>query len=140
MKVSEIMSRDVQVARPQESIQSVARRMKEIDAGSLPVCDGDTIQGMVTDRDITVRAVAEGRSFDTPVSEIMTQGAEYIFEDDDAGEAADRMAEAQVRRLPVVDRDRRLVGILALGDVAGRVKDKTAGQTLEDISQPNQMN
>jgi CBS domain-containing protein len=140
MKVSEIMSRDVQVARPQESIQSVARRMKEIDAGSLPVCDGDTIQGMVTDRDITVRAVAEGRSFDTPVSEIMTQGAEYIFEDDDAGDAADRMAEAQVRRLPVVDRNRRLVGILALGDVAGRVKDKTAGQTLEDISQPNQMN
>jgi CBS domain-containing protein len=140
MKVSEIMSRDVQVARPQESIQSVARRMKEIDAGSLPVCEGDSIQGMVTDRDIALRAVAEGRSFETPVSEIMTPGVEYIFEDDDADEAADRMAEAQVRRLPVVDRDRRLVGILALGDVAGRLKDKTTGQTLEDISQPGQMN
>lgn len=140
MKVSEIMSRDVQVARPQESIQSVARRMKEIDAGSLPVCDGETIQGVVTDRDITIRAVAEGRSFDTPVSEIMSSGVEFVFEDDDAGEAADRMAEAQVRRLPVVDRDKRLVGILALGDVAGQVKDKTAGQTLEEISQPNQLN
>lgn len=140
MKVSEIMSRDVQVARPNESIQSVARRMKEIDAGSLPVCDGETIQGMVTDRDITIRAVAEGRSFDTPVSEIMSRGVEYLFEDDDAGEAADRMADAQVRRLPVVDRDKRLVGILALGDIAGRVQDKTAGQTLEEISQPGQLN
>lgn len=140
MKVSEIMSRDVQVARPNESIQSVARRMKEIDAGSLPVCDGQTIRGMVTDRDIAIRAVAEGRSFDTPVSEIMTEGVEYLFEDDDAGQAADRMAEAQVRRLPVVDRDKRLVGILALGDIAGRVRDKTAGQTLEEISQRDQLN
>lgn len=140
MKVSEIMSRDVQVARPNESIQSVARRMKEIDAGSLPVCDGQTIRGMVTDRDIAIRAVAEGRSFETPVSEIMTEGVEYLFEDDDAGEAADRMAEAQVRRLPVVDRDKRLVGILALGDIAGRVRDKTAGQTLEEISQRGQLN
>lgn len=136
MKVSEIMSRDVQVARPEDSIQSVAQRMKEIDVGSLPVCDGDRIQGMVTDRDITIRAVAEGRSFESAVADIMTPEIEFVFDDEDAGEAADRMADAQVRRLPVVDRDKRLVGIVALADLTGRVKDKTAGQTLEDISEP----
>jgi CBS domain-containing protein len=136
MKVSDIMSRDVQVARPGDSIQSVAQRMKDIDVGSLPVCDGDRIQGMVTDRDIAIRAVAEGRSFESAVSDIMTPEVEYVFDDDDAGVAADRMADAQVRRLPVVDRDKRLVGIVALADLTGRVKDKTAGQTLEDISEP----
>lgn len=136
MKVSEIMSRDVQVARPEDSIQSVAQRMKEIDVGSLPVCDGDRIQGMVTDRDITIRAVAEGRSFESAVADIMTPEIEFVFDDEEAGEAADRMADAQVRRLPVVDRNKRLVGIVALADLTGRVKDKTAGQTLEDISEP----
>ena len=136
MKISEIMSRDVQVARPQDTIQSVAQRMKEIDVGSLPVCDGERIQGMVTDRDIAIRAVAEGRSFESAVADIMTPEVDYVFDDEDAGEAADRMAEAQVRRLPVVDREKRLVGIVALADLTGRVKDKTAGQTLEEISEP----
>lgn len=137
MKVSEIMSRDVQVARPDDSIQAAARRLAEIDAGSLPVCDGETLKGMITDRDITVRAVAEGRSFETKVSDVMTPGVEYCFEDDDLDEAADKMAEGQIRRLPVLDRDKRLVGILAIGDLTGRVKDRTAGQTLEEISEPS---
>ncbi|MFN3513657.1 MAG: CBS domain-containing protein [Phenylobacterium sp.] len=136
MKVSEIMSRDVQVARPDESIQSVAKRMKEIDVGSLPVCDGDKVQGVVTDRDIAIRAVAEGRSFESAVSDIMTPDVEYVFDDDDAAEAADRMADSQIRRLPVVDRDKRLVGILALGDLTGKIKDRKTGQTLEEISEP----
>ena len=137
MKVSEIMSRNVQVARPGDTIQAAARRMAEIDAGSLPVLDGGRLQGMVTDRDIVVRAVGEGRSFDTPVAEVMTAKVEYCFEDDDIGEAADKMASCQVRRLPVLDRAQRLVGIVALGDIAGKAKDKTTGQTLEDISQPS---
>ncbi|HVI34362.1 CBS domain-containing protein [Phenylobacterium sp.] len=137
MRISEIMSRDVKVARPQDTIQDVARRMVEIDAGVMPVCDGDRLQGMVTDRDIVVRAVSEGRSFQTPVSEVMTPDVECCYEDDDIGEAADRMAELQVRRLAVVDRDKRLVGIVALGDIARQAKDKTTGQTLEEISEPN---
>jgi CBS domain-containing protein len=139
MKVSELMSRDVQVARPDEAIQSVAQRMKEADIGSLPVCDGDRILGMVTDRDITIRAVAEGRSLQSPVSEVMTPEIEYVFDDDDAGDAADRMADAQVRRLPVLSREKRLVGIVALGDLTGHVRDKTAGQTLEEISEPSRL-
>lgn len=136
MKISDIMSRDVQVARPDDSIQSVAQRMKDIDVGSLPVCDGDRIQGIVTDRDIAIRAVAEGRSFASAISDIMTPEVEYVFDDDDAEEAADRMADAQIRRLPVVNRDKRLVGIIALADLTGKLKDKVAGQTLEDISEP----
>ncbi|HYD45121.1 MAG TPA: CBS domain-containing protein [Phenylobacterium sp.] len=136
MKVADIMTRDVAVARPTDSIQDAARRMAQIDIGSLPVCDGQTIQGMITDRDITVRAVAEGRSFDTLVTEVMSNEVEYCFDTDDADEAADKMAASQIRRLPVVDRDKRLVGIVALADVALNLKDKPTGKTLEDISQP----
>jgi CBS domain-containing protein len=137
MKISEIMSRDVAVARPDETIQSVARRMVQIDAGVIPVCDGERLKGVVTDRDIVVRAVSEGRSFETPVSEVMTSDVEYCYEDDDISEAADRMAELQVRRLAVLDRDKRLVGIVALGDVARQAKDRVTGQTLEEISEPS---
>ncbi|WP_395671627.1 CBS domain-containing protein [Phenylobacterium sp.] len=137
MKISEIMSRDVATVRPDETIQAVAQRMAQIDAGVIPVCDGERLEGVVTDRDIVVRAVSEGRSFQTPVSEVMTSGVEYCYEDDDISEAADRMAELQVRRLAVLDRDQRLVGIVALGDVARQAKDKVTGQTLEEISEPN---
>jgi CBS domain-containing protein len=137
MKISEIMSRDVAVARPDDTIQDVARRMAQIDAGVIPVCDGERLEGIVTDRDIVIRAVSEGRSFQTPVSEVMTAGVEYCYEDDDISEAADRMAELQVRRLAVMDRDKRLVGIVALGDVARQAKDKVTGQTLEEISEPS---
>lgn len=136
MRVSEIMSRDVQVAHPTDTIQSAAKRMSQIDAGALPVCDGETLAGMVTDRDIVIRAVGEGRSFETPISEVMTDEVEYCFDDDDIGEAADLMAQLQVRRLPVVDREKRLVGIVSLGDIAMSAKDKTTGQTLEEISEP----
>lgn len=136
MKVADIMTRDVTVARPNDTIQDVARRMAHIDVGSLPVCDGERIQGMVTDRDIAIRAVAEGRSFADPVSGIMSAEVEYCFDTDDADDAADKMAGSQIRRLPVVDKDKRLVGIVALADVALNLKDKPTGKTLEDISQP----
>jgi len=137
MRISEIMSRDVEVARPQDSIQSVARKMKDIDTGVIPVCDGERLQGMVTDRDIVLRAVSEGRSFETPVTEVMTAEVEYCYEDDDIAEAADKMAELQVRRLAVLDRSERLVGIVSLGDIAQQGKDKTTGQALEEISEPS---
>jgi len=137
MKISEIMSQDVTVARPQDSLQSVAKQMAAIDAGSIPVCDGERLQGMITDRDIVIRAVSEGRSFDTAVSEVMTADVEYCYDDDDIGAAADKMAELQVRRLPVLNREQRLVGIVALGDIARQAKDRTTGQTLEEISEPS---
>jgi CBS domain-containing protein len=92
---------------------------------------------MVTDRDIVIRAVCEGRSFETPVSEVMTAELEYCYDDDEIGDAADKMAELQVRRLAVLDRDMRLVGIVSLGDIAQKAKDKTTGQTLEEISEPS---
>lgn len=137
MRINEIMSRDVERASPQDTIQEVARKMRDIDSGVIPVCDGDKVQGMVTDRDIVLRAVSEGRSFATPVSEVMTSDVEYCYEDDDITAAADKMAELQVRRLAVLDRDRRLVGIVSLGDIAQQGKDKTTGQALEEISEPN---
>lgn len=137
MKISDVMSRDVSVARPNDTIQSVAQKMASEDVGALPVCDGARLQGMVTDRDITIRAVAKSRGFDTPVSEIMSADIEYCFEDDDLEEVADKMADKQIRRIPVVDRDKNLVGIVALADVARAGKDKLSGDTLEEISEPS---
>jgi CBS domain-containing protein len=136
MKISDIMSSDVEVARPDDSIQTVAQRMADLDVGSLPVCDGQRILGMVTDRDITIRATARGLASDTSVTQVMTADVEYAFEDDDLQEVADKMAKAQIRRLPIVDRDKNLVGILAIADIAREDKDKRVGETVEKISQP----
>ena len=136
MKISEIMSRNVEVARPDDSIQTVAQRMAELDVGSLPVCDGETILGMVTDRDITIRATAKGLGGDTSVTQVMTSDVEYAFEADDLQEVAEKMARKQIRRLPVVSRDKKLVGILAIADIAREDKDKRVGDTMEKISQP----
>lgn len=136
MRIHEIMSRDVKTARPDEAIQDVARKMRDVDTGAIPVCDGDKLHGMITDRDIVLRIVTEARSFDTPASEVMTVDVEYCYEDDDITAAADKMAELQIRRLAVVDRDKRLVGIVSLGDIAQQGKDKTTGQALEEISEP----
>jgi CBS domain-containing protein len=136
MKISEVMTRDVEVASPTDTIQSVAQSMARLDVGSMPVCDGRRIQGMITDRDITVRAVAQGISPDSPVSQVMTGNLEYVMADDDLSRAADKMADHQIRRLPVVDENQQLVGIIALGDLAQEHKAKAVGQTLEEISEP----
>jgi CBS domain-containing protein len=136
MKIADVMSRDVQVARPTDSIQSVAQKMAELDVGALPVCDGLKIQGMVTDRDIAVRAVAQGLSSDQPISQVMTGNLEYVMASDDLDRAADKMADHQVRRLPVVDENKDLVGIISLGDLAQEHKAKIIGRTLEEISEP----
>jgi len=136
MKISEVMTRDVEVARPTDSIQSVAQRMAQLDVGSVPVCDGQRIQGMVTDRDITIRAVAQGLSGDSPISQVMTGNLEYLYADDDLDRAADKMADSQIRRLPVIDQEQRLVGIVSLGDLAREHKEKVMGRTLEEISEP----
>jgi CBS domain-containing protein len=136
MKISDVMTRDVEVANPNDSIQSVAQKMAQFDVGSMPVCDGRRIQGMVTDRDITIRGVAQGLSGDSPISQVMTGNLEYVMASDDLDRAADKMADHQIRRLPVVDENKDLVGIIALGDLAQEHKAKVMGRTLEEISEP----
>jgi CBS domain-containing protein len=134
MRVNEAMSRDVRVANPQQKISEAAKLMAEIDAGALPVGENDRLVGMITDRDIAIRAVALGKGPDTQVREIMSKDIKYCFEDEELDHVSRNMAEIQVKRLPVVDRDKRLVGILALGDIAGKAGPRVTGRAVEGIS------
>ena len=138
MNVSEVMTREVETVRPDASLMDAAARMEELDVGMLPVCDGERLVGMLTDRDITTRATAAGTNPRTArVQEAMTAEVVYCFEDQDISEATQLMQDKQIRRLAVLDRTKRLVGIVALGDLATKHDDQaqTAG-TLETISQP----
>jgi CBS domain-containing protein len=130
------MSRDVQVALPETTLRDAAEVMARIDAGALPVCDGRRLLGIITDRDIVVRGLAKGLGPDSSVTQVMTEGVEWCFEDDDITEVADKMASAQIRRIAVVDRDKHLVGMVSLGDVARETKPAASGDVLEEISQP----
>jgi len=134
MKVRDVMSKDVQVARPGDSIQDVASRMAAGDFGFMPVADGDTLIGTITDRDIAVRAVAGGAACTSPVVEYISREPHTARADDDLKTVLDAMGTKQIRRLPVVDKDNRLVGVVSLGDLSARVKEKYAGEALEDIS------
>jgi CBS domain-containing protein len=136
MRVNEAMSRDVRVANPQQRISEAAKMMAEIDAGALPVGENDRLVGMITDRDIAIRAVAEGKGPDTPVRDIMTRDIKYCFEDEELDHVSRNMAEIQVKRLPVVNREKRLVGILALGDIAGHEDAQVTGEAVEGITRP----
>ena len=136
MKVSDKMTRSARVASLDDSIREVARTMDETDAGAMPVGQDDRLVGMVTDRDIVVRAVAQGKGLDTPVREVMTPDVKYCFEDEDLDHVARNMGEQQVRRLPVVNREKRLVGILSLGDVAMGEEPQPAGDALAGVSRP----
>jgi CBS domain-containing protein len=136
MKVNEAMTRDVRVASPDQSIQEAARIMAEIDAGALPVGENDKLVGVLTDRDIAVRAVAQGKDPSTKVRDVMSKEVKYCFEDEDLDHVARNMADIQVRRLPVVSRDKRLVGIVSLGDVALTTDATSTGTTVRGISQP----
>jgi CBS domain-containing protein len=126
------------VSNPNDTIGKAALRMKSLDIGLLPVCDGSRLIGVLTDRDIVLRGVAEGRDpATTTVKEIMTAKVVYCFTTDSVRGAADLMEERQVRRLPVLDKDRQLVGIVSLGDIAVRThKGKLAGEVLERVSEP----
>lgn len=135
MKVRDAMTRNVQTARPGDTVQQVARQMSELDTGFIPICEGERVVGLLTDRDIAIRAVAEGKGPQTPATEIMTSGAETAFEDDDLDEVTDKMAKLQIRRLVILDRNHKLCGVLSLGDVALEGKAKDAGHTLADISE-----
>ena len=136
MNISEVMSQDVRIASPKDTLQHAAQLMRDIDAGILPVGENDRLIGMLTDRDITVRAVAEGKAPDTcQVHEVMSPDIKYVYEDESLDDAARIMGELQVRRLPVLSRDKRLVGIVSLGDVA-LMEEDSAGKALKEVSAP----
>lgn len=136
MKVSEVMTRDVQTVRPDQAVQQAANFMLNADAGSIPVIDGDRLIGMITDRDIAVRGIARGYGPDTPVRELMTDDLVVVRIDDDIEDAAAKMGEAQVRRLPVIDDNERLCGIVSLGDLSRESDSECASEALEGVSQP----
>lgn len=135
MKVREFMTAQVISAKPTDTVEDVARMMSEIDSGAIPVMEGDIVVGILTDRDIVIRVVAERKGGFTLVSEVMTEGVESCLEDDDSAEAAKRMAELQMRRLVVFNRDGKLSGIISLGDVAIEHQGDLATEVLEEISQ-----
>jgi CBS domain-containing protein len=123
MQVNEAMTNDVKIASPNETIRDAARLMAQIDAGVLPVGQNDRLVGMITDRDIAIRAVAADKGPQTPIRDIMSKEVLYCFEDDDVDEVVQNMADIKVRRLPVLNHEKRLVGILSLGDIARGGKD-----------------
>ena len=137
MKIRDVMSKDVQVARPTDTLQDVAGRMAAGDFGFIPVADGDKLVGTVTDRDIAIRGVGKGLAASAAVSEVMTIQVTTALDSDDLKTALDAMGSGKIRRLPILDKHDRLVGVVSLGDLSTRVKEKYAGETLETISRPN---
>ena len=135
-RVADVMATDIRMASPDDTVQHAAQMMREADAGALPVGEGDRLVGMVTDRDVAMRLVAEGRDpRQTRVREVMTPEVRYVFEDEDLDHVADNMAEQQVRRLPVVNRDKRLVGVISLADLARRNRGgRLAGRAYRGIT------
>jgi CBS domain-containing protein len=137
MKVSECMSADVETVSPEQPIREAAQFMLRGDAGAMPVSDGDRLIGMVTDRDITVRGVAEGLGPDTPVSQVMSGDVVYCYDDDEIENVAIQMGDAQVRRLPVLSREgEKLVGIVSLGDLTRSEDAEVAQVALDGITDP----
>ena len=135
MKVSAAMTREVRLVKPEQTIREAAQLMAEIDAGAIPVTENERLVGMLTDRDIAIRAVAKGKSPETKIRDVMSQGILYCFDDQELDEVERNMGENQVRRLPVVDRDKRLVGILSLGDLASKDDAKSVGKTVSQVSE-----
>jgi len=134
MDVKEVMTAQVSVARPSSTVAEVAKLMADVESGAIPVVDDGRVVGLVTDRDIVLRVVAERRGLDTPVSEVMTSGVETCREDENVADAAARMGARQIRRLVVLDGAGGLAGILSLGDIALDYGAKAVGRTLEEIS------
>ncbi|MEK1932476.1 MAG: CBS domain-containing protein [Pararhizobium sp.] len=139
MRVSEAMTREVRTASPDQTIQDAASIMAEIDAGIVPVRDNDRLVGMITDRDIAVRAVAKGMGPQARIADVMSREVRYCYEDDDTDDVLENLGDQQLRRLPVVNRDKRLVGILSLGDLATAGANGAAAAALAGICQPGGM-
>jgi CBS domain-containing protein len=136
MQISEAMTREVCITHPDQTIQEAASIMAEIDAGALPVGKDDRLVGVITDRDIAVRAVAMAKAPDTPVKDVMSPGVKYCFEDEDTVHVARNMAEIKVRRLPVLNRKKKLVGIVSLADIALTEGPQGVGDALCGICEP----
>jgi len=138
MEIREVMTPHVECIGPDASLLEAARKMRKLNIGPLPVCEEDRLVGMVTDRDIVVRAIADGRDLEeTKVQDVMTPEVHYCMEDHDVHHVARLMRDKQVRRLVVLNDDRRLVGIVSLGDLAVETGDEEmTGEALEGISQP----
>jgi CBS domain-containing protein len=136
MRVSNCMTRNVQIANPDQTIRDAAMAMSRLDAGVMPVGENDRLVGMITDRDIAIRGIAEGKGPETKVRDVMSTEVKYCFDDEDVDDVLHNMGELQVRRLPVLNRDKRLVGIISLGDLATNGETREAGEALGDISRP----
>lgn len=135
-RVSDVMTSGVRTLGPQEPLRLAARLMKELNVGSIPICKGDRLIGVVTDRDITIRAVADGLNASTPIAEVMSVAPKYCFDTDPIEQASAMMQQLQIRRLPVIDGEDKLVGIVTLGDIAVRGGEDNASRTLASISTP----
>jgi CBS domain-containing protein len=136
MKIKEAMTVDVKIASPDQTLADAARMMAECDTGALPVGEDDRLVGMITDRDMVIRALAKDLGPDTPLRDVMSKEVLYCFQDEDVEHVAANMGEQQIRRLPVLDREKRLVGIVSIGDLAACSKPKTSGQAIAAISRP----
>ncbi|MES2205929.1 MAG: CBS domain-containing protein [Pseudomonadota bacterium] len=135
--ISEIMSTDVKVLKPDNSLQTAAQLMSELNVGGIPVCDGDKLIGMVTDRDIAIRGVAYGKDINkTTIKEVMSSDVHWCFDDQQIEEVSEKMSDIQIRRIPVMNRQKKLVGIVSLGDIAAKHSSREAAETLKDISYP----
>ena len=138
MKIKDVMTKSVETVRPDQTLQEAASRMKSLDVGPMPVCDNDRLVGMLTDRDIVVRAAADGKDLrTTKVRDAMTSDVVVCAEEDDVKDAAQKMKDRQIRRLVVVDGQKRVAGIVSLGDIAVDTSDeKMSGRVLEEVSKP----
>lgn len=135
--VADIMTRNVRTLAPTDTVRRAAQSMGELNVGSIPVCNGKKLVGMVTDRDIALRGVAQGLDSEkTLLSDIMSKDVKWCFEDQSLDEVMETMAASQIRRLPVVSRDKDLVGIFSLGDLATKTDNEEVGSVLEEISEP----
>jgi CBS domain-containing protein len=135
MQVSDVMTPGVQFIHPEQTISEAARIMAQSDIGALPVGENDRLVGMVTDRDIVIRGVADGKGPETKVREVMSADLKYCYEDEKVDHVAHNMGDIQVRRLPVMDRDKRLVGIVAMADLAIKRGPGVAGETIKEVSE-----
>jgi CBS domain-containing protein len=136
MKVRDCMTRDVELVDPATTVQAAAEAMAKADAGALPVGENDRLVGMITDRDIAIRAIAAGKGLDCRVGDVMSTDVRYCFDDDDIADVLRDMGAEQVRRMPVISREKRLVGIISLGDIALHGAANQAGAALSGIVRP----
>ncbi len=138
MKVKDIMTKEVQVIHPDDSLQAAAQKMSSHDIGFLPVLEADQLVGVITDRDLVVRGIAQGMNSNAMLGrELMTSPVIYCFEDQDIKEVAKLMEESQIRRLVILNRpDKRLVGVVSLGDLALNSKSDTSAEVLQKVSEP----